>query len=126
LIGAQPQNILEVGCNVGPPSRNQRGELRVERAALSENARRQLVRQTAVGLRQPADLPSERDFERLSVSNLTQNSQGRPARLYTRRAGHHGGHHEMTVDRAPLCYSSIPARGLDGTATSRRGMRPAR
>jgi len=43
------------------------------------------VRQPAIGLGQRSDFPIERDFKRLSVSNLTEDGQGRAARLETGR-----------------------------------------
>ena len=87
LIRAQPQDVLQIGCDAGPAAGNQRRELRVERAPLSQNASRQLVRQPAIGLGQRSDLPIERDLKRLSVSNLTEDGQGRAARLETGRQG---------------------------------------
>ena len=85
LVRTQPQDVLQLGIDAGPAMGDQRRELGVERAPLPQHAGGQLMRQPAIGLRQRSDLPIERDFKRLSVSNLTEDGQGRAARLETGR-----------------------------------------
>ena len=118
LIRAQPQDVLQIWCDAGPATGNQWSELRVQRGPLSQDAGGQLVRQPAIGLGQRSDLPIERNFKRLSVSNLTEDGQGRAARLETGRQGdrvllQHSGHGA----RRHGCLAARHAAGQVGRAT---------
>jgi hypothetical protein len=88
LVSAESQNVLQVGRNFGPTTGNQGSQLCVERAALPQNAGRQLMHQAAIRLREPAHFSVKCGFEWFSLSNQSEDGQRRAARFDTRRAGH--------------------------------------
>jgi hypothetical protein len=79
---------------------------------LPEHAGGQFVREATIGLPEVAQGGSKRLIEGLAVLYAAEDPIGREARLEPR------GH--------LIAHSSIPLDGLEGTATSRRGIRPAR
>ena len=86
-------------------------QLAVERAPPPQDARGDLVGQAAVPLAEPGDGAVARGVEQLAGADRSQDVPGGQPGL---RAG------------AGRAQSSIPAVGLEGTAVSRRGIRPAR
>lgn len=91
---------------------HERLQPRVEVAPLPEDAGGQFVREATVQLSEVAQCGAEGLVEGLAALHAAEHSVGREARFEPR--GRLAAH------------SIIPRDGLDGTATSRRGIRPAR
>lgn len=107
LVRAELEDPPEPRCHGIEPSVDQRRECAVQFPGVSQHARRQLVREAAVPLVQRSDRLVPRGVERRAAGNPVQDGE-------RRAAGGQAG------------QPSIPRVGDDGTATSRRGIRPAR
>src|SRR3954469_16819747 len=111
---------LQLSGNMCPVPIYQPGELGVQGGSLTEHPSCQLMGQTAIGLAQLIYPDTQGRFEGESVTDLLQNFQCCPSRPDAGRLAH------CTHPGRQLIYSSIPRVGLEGIATSRRGIRPAR
>jgi len=110
LVGADPQQVLQIFGRATPVARHERRQPPIELVARPQDARGDLVRQAAVRVVEPVDRGGERRIERPALADLPQDLQSGTSGWGAR------GHRQ----------SSMPVVGLDGTAISRRGIRPAR
>ena len=108
LIGAEPEEVPDPRRDPFPAIANVRSDRGIEDAGGAQGSRRELVGEAAVGVRQSRERITECEIEGPAAVHELQQPPRRAARCQ------------------PLGQVSIPAIGVDGTATSRRGIRPAR
>ena len=109
LVGAKAEDIPQLGSDRTPAAMNQRLQPGIEVGPVAQYPGGKFVRQAAVGFRKFSDRQSKCLSERLTILYRAEDTVGRAA-------GAEPG----------LGHPTIPVLGLEGTATSRRGMRPAR
>jgi hypothetical protein len=109
LIGTKAQHVTNARIDGSHASGNQWREDAVELGFLTQDAGGQLMGQASVNIGQGSQAAFERQVEWHAAAHGKEDPQGRAAR---RESG--------------VVQPSIPATGEEGTATSRRGIRPAR
>ena len=110
LVRADAEQVLCLIRCALPAARHERSEARVQLRAAAQHAGGDLVCQPAIGVVEPSGCFVECGFELPAAAHQGEGLEGGAAGVAA------GGHPQ----------SSIPVVGLDGTAISRRGMRPAR
>jgi len=108
LIGAEPEDVADPRRDPFPAIADIGSDRGVEYAGGAEGSSREFMGETTVGVGQSRERNIEREIERPAAVHQFQQPPGGAARCQ------------------PLGQVSIPAIGVDGTATSRRGIRPAR
>lgn len=86
------------------------GQRQIQIAPTAQDAGRELVRQSAVASVESAERPGQCRVKRSAGGRFLEDLEGGASR----------------ADGFGRAQSSIPRVGLDGTATSRTGIRPAR
>jgi hypothetical protein len=109
LVGSEAEDLEHGGIGAGDAAAEERRQDRVEPLLAAQDAGREFMTQAAVGVGESAEATVEGNIERHATPDLEQDPEGGAAR-----------------GEAGIDQSSIPVVGLDGTATSRRGIRPAR
>ena len=130
LVGAETEQVLEPGGHLGPFPGHQRSEAGIECLLSPQYPRDHLVREPAVVFIQLFERPIERRVERSSRADLREHVEGRSSGGQALARGHlrslRARVNPRSYDWTHIAYASMPRSGDDGTATSRRGIRPAR
>ena len=116
LIDAEPQQVDHVGIEPHESAAHALGENRVDPAAMTEHSVHQLPRPAPVAGVERSDATLERLIEELPAPEIGADLGCDGARCGDSAGRCGDGAHEP----------SIPVVGEDGTATSRRGILPAR
>ena len=116
LVDAEPQQVDDVGIEARQPTAHAVGKNRVDPGAVTQHPVHELARPAAIARVERSDPSLEGLIEELSSPEIDADLGGDGARRGDSARRYDGGVH------AP----SIPVVGEDGTATSRRGIRPAR
>ena len=126
LIGAETEHVLKLAGHAGPSAGHQRREPGIERL-LSPRAPPRPSRARAGDrlIQRPSAPPAPR--RAAARADLREHVEGRSPRVpgALPRSSRPARPRERYTT-GPIAYASMPRSGEDGTATSRRGIRPAR